>query len=238
MASKQNNSTIGHLEFTGAILKPFKLAWRFTLVYLSFGLTSMLITILVFKFWWDAPVETLQQIYENSLESARLGGSTVASHAAALSSEFSYWIFFKATLIHSLMDQLDNGPPLDRFGLAIAKATLIPLDSEVRVAMIAAKIYGIRVALFIMCIPFFIVAYAVGFCDGLVERYIRTVCGGRESAGLYHRAKYAQLGTVAICLTLFLLTPRFIDPRWLAPPIALLIGFFSRLQWKWYKKHL
>ncbi|MBK9705417.1 MAG: DUF4400 domain-containing protein, partial [Betaproteobacteria bacterium] len=65
-----------------------------------------------------------------------------------------------------------------------------------QVAMLATKLYGLRFALWLSAILPVALGYAVGMIDGLVERSIRRHSGGRESATLYHRAKYAIAGVI------------------------------------------
>jgi hypothetical protein len=88
-------------------------------------------------------------------------------------------------------------------------------------------------------LPLLLLLYMVGTVDGLVERAIRRSCGGRESASLYHRAKYLQmavlgLGGVALCG----LAGACGYGSCMQGLIGVVTGWLARQQWAFYKKHL
>jgi uncharacterized membrane protein len=107
-----------------------------------------------------------------------------------------------------------------------------------QVAMLATKLYGLRLALWLSAILPAVLGYAVGMVDGLVERSIRRYSGGRESATLYHRAKYAIAGAVGLWLFVFVCLPIPLEVSWCSWVAAGVIGVLSRLQWKYYKKYV
>ena len=55
--------------------------------------------------------------------------------------------------------------------------------------------------------PLLLLLYAVGAADGFTQRAIRRACGGRESASLYHRAKYLQLAVLGLGAVALLMWP-------------------------------
>ena len=59
--------------------------------------------------------------------------------------------------------------------------------------MVSTQCLGVRFATLMRFLPLLMLLYVAGTADGLTERGIRRSCGGRESASLYHRAKYLQL---------------------------------------------
>ena len=73
--------------------------------------------------------------------------------------------------------------------------------------------------------------------DGLVQRRIRQENASRESAGIYHRAKYWRTGIVSTSLILYLSTPFPISPLWLLIPVCGGAGMLY-LQAKYLKKYL
>ncbi|MBK7592021.1 MAG: DUF4400 domain-containing protein [Betaproteobacteria bacterium] len=107
-----------------------------------------------------------------------------------------------------------------------------------QVAMLATKLYGLRLALWLSAILPVALGYAVGMIDGLVERSIRRYSGGRESATLYHRAKYAIAGVVGLSLFVYVCVPMTFELQCGSWAMAALIGVLSRLQWKYYKKYV
>lgn len=74
--------------------------------------------------------------------------------------------------------------------------------------------------------------------DGLVERAIRRVSGGRESSSIYHRAKYLQILLVVTSMRIFLLLPSSIDFAAMASVALVIAAVMVRVQWSYYKKHL
>ena len=114
----------------------------------------------------------------------------------------------------------------------------VSLLPALQVAMLATKLCGLRLALWLSAILPIPLGYAVGMVDGLVERSIRRYSGGMESATLYHRAKYAIAGAVGLWLFVYVWVPMTFELRsssWMA---AAVIGLLSRLQWKYYKKYV
>ena len=80
--------------------------------------------------------------------------------------------------------------------------------------------------------------YAVGAADGLTERAIRRSCGGRESASLYHRAKYLQMVALGLGGVALLVWPGPVAWELCAGLIVILTAWLARQQWAFYKKHL
>ena len=89
-----------------------------------------------------------------------------------------------------------------------------------------------------MTTPMLALTYLVASTDGLVQRAIRRMSGGRESASLYHRAKHLQVALLVMCGAITLLTPLSIEPRWILEPGIAVLAILARLQWTYYKKHL
>jgi hypothetical protein len=96
----------------------------------------------------------------------------------------------------------------------------------------------LRLALWLSATLPVALGYVVGMIDGLVERSIRRCCGGRESATLYHRAKYAIAGVVGMWLFTYLCIPITLELQSGAWVTAGALGAMSRLQWKYYKKYV
>jgi hypothetical protein len=72
----------------------------------------------------------------------------------------------------------------------------------------------------------------------LTERAIRRPCGERESASLYHRAKYLQVVALGLGGVVLLVLPGPVAWELCAGLIVVLTGGLARMQWAFYKKHL
>lgn len=88
----------------------------------------------------------------------------------------------------------------------------------------------------------FIGLFALYLCipvltDGLVQRRIRQDNASRESAGIYHRAKYWRTGMVSCSLLGYLACPWPISPLWLLVPVGV-VSAMVYLQAKYLKKYL
>jgi integrating conjugative element membrane protein (TIGR03747 family) len=107
-----------------------------------------------------------------------------------------------------------------------------------KASMISSQLLGLRLGMLVCVLPALLLFYFIAFSDGIVERAIRRDCGGRESASIYHRAKYLQLTVLCIFTLLYLAWPT--PTIYPGAPIAfsVLIGLLARIQWKYYKKYL
>ena len=103
--------------------------------------------------------------------------------------------------------------------------------------MVGTQILAVRAAILVSLLPLALLAYAVALVDGLVGRNIRRVAGGRESATIYHRAKYFHLVALTVTIAGYLWWPAALSPQGL---FVLAIGFFAwllRTQCQYYKKY-
>ena len=108
----------------------------------------------------------------------------------------------------------------------------------IQVAMLGTQLFGVRLATLFMVLPLIALAYAVAMADGLVQRAIRRVSGGRESSSIYHRAKYLQLVLVVTIGAAFLVLPQPRNP-WALCVVSLAgEAILARFQWTYYKKHV
>ena len=112
------------------------------------------------------------------------------------------------------------------------------MREELAVAMLAAKLFGARLATAVTAVPLFLLAYSAFTLDGLAERLIRKACGGRESATIYHLAKHSHFALLPVLLAIYLCVPVHIDPLWVVLPAILVSGSLLRLQAKYFKKHV
>jgi hypothetical protein len=108
----------------------------------------------------------------------------------------------------------------------------------IEAAMMSTQLLGVRAGLLVRFAPLVLMLYVVGLADGLARRAVRRACAGHESAGLYHRAKCAQILVLGLGGSGLLVWPAQV--RWgLCVPLAgTLIGCLASLQWTYYKKHL
>lgn len=99
------------------------------------------------------------------------------------------------------------------------------------------KVTAIRLGNICLFIGLAVLLNLLALSDGLVMRAVRQKNASRESAGIYHRAKYWRTGITWISILLYLSLPLAIPPYLLALPIALCASL-TFLQAKYLKKYL
>lgn len=104
--------------------------------------------------------------------------------------------------------------------------------------MVGTQLLGVRAAILVRFAPPLVLLYTVGAADGLTRRAIRRACGGRESASLYHRAKYLQLAVLGLGGVALLMWPGRVHWELCALLGVMLTGGLASVQWAYYKKHL
>jgi hypothetical protein len=104
--------------------------------------------------------------------------------------------------------------------------------------MVGTQLLGVRAAILARFAPLLILLYVVGAADGFTQRAIRRTCGGRESASLYHRAKYLQVALLGLGGAGLLLWPGLVRWELCVPLGAALTGGLASVQWAYYKKHM
>ncbi len=236
MASKNTSFHDGPLA--GVLLSPLKLA---------FSLVLGLVVILVVA--WSIDWVFVSRVWTDGV--GRLRGLLAADlgHGIALAAlqgrgageitgpaNFLYGLVFEATGIHDMGLRFADPLALSIPDTVVRRSYLANREA-VETAMVGTQLLGVRFAILLRFLPLVLLLYAVGTGDGLTERAIRRSCGGRESASLYHRAKYLQmavlgLGGVALCVW-----PGAVAWERCAGFIVVLTGWLARHQCAFYKKY-
>jgi hypothetical protein len=111
-------------------------------------------------------------------------------------------------------------------------------EDYIRAAGAANLVFSLRTALLLAATPLAALLYAVAIIDGLSARAVRRACAGRESSGVYHRAKLAQIYVLAGAWMLYVCLPATIDPVVYALATAAALAVLARTQAAWVKKYL
>jgi len=120
----------------------------------------------------------------------------------------------------------------------VVRRSYLAHREAIETAMLGTQLLGVRFATFMRFLSLLLLLYAVGTADGLTERAIRRSCGGRESASLYHRAKYLQLVALGLGGLALLVWPEPVAWELCAALIVIVTRGLARMQWAVYKKHL
>ena len=237
MASR--NASFHERGFAGSLLAPLKGFALCALMLFALMLAAWVVDwVMVFKVWPDG-LARLQTILSEDLHRATQLGSGYSESPRFVTgmANLLYELLFKVTSIHDMGARFG-----ERAALAIpdtiARNTYIANFEAIQVAMVGTQLFGVRLATLLMATPLFALGYCVALADGLAQRAIRSVSGGRESASLYHRAKHLQVVLLAVGGTITLLLPASFDPLWISVPGVAALAIFTRLQWSYYKKHL
>ena len=148
-----------------------------------------------------------------------------------------YGLVFEVTGIHDMGLRFAEPSALSIPDTVILRSYLAHREA-IETAMLGTQLLGVRFATFLRFWPLLLVLYMVGAADGLTERAIRRSCGGRESASLYHRAKYLQLVALGLGGVVILVWPGTIAWVWVTTGMAASSAILARGQWVYFKKHL
>jgi integrating conjugative element membrane protein (TIGR03747 family) len=148
-----------------------------------------------------------------------------------------YRLIFGVSGLHEMGERFAESRALSIPDTVVRNAYLANYG-RIQLAMLSTQLFGVRLATLLAGVPLFALYYAVALADGLAERAIRRVRGGRESGSLYHRAKYLQRAVMVMTTTLFLLWPSSINFPAMAGIASGVAAVLARVQWSYYKKHL
>ncbi len=237
MASKNTSFHDGPLA--GVLLSPLKLA---------FSLVLALVVILVVA--WSIDWVFVSRVWPDGVDRLRILLAADLGHGIALAvrqgrgageitgpANALYGLVFEATGIHDMGLRFADGAALSIPDTVVRRSYLANREA-VETAMVGTQLLGVRFAILLRFLPLLLLLYMVGAVDGLVERAIRRSCGGRESASLYHRAKYLQMAVVGLGGAIVLVWPGPIGWLWVAVGMVASSSTLARSQWAYYKKHL
>jgi len=235
----RKNTSFHDGPVAGVLLSPLKLAFS-----LALGLVVILVVawsidwVFVSRVWPDRVVRL------RSLLAADLGhGIALAALQGRVAGEitgpanFLYGLVFEATGIHDMGLRFADGAALSIPDTVVRRSFLANREA-IETAMVGTQLLGVRFAILLRFLPLLLLMYAVGTVDGLTERAIRRSCGGRESASLYHRAKYLQMAVLGLAGVALSLWPGPVAWELCAGLIVVVTGGLGRQQWAFYKKHL
>jgi hypothetical protein len=217
-------------------LAPFRYLAYLTLLLAGLLFAAWVIdAILVFKIWADGmqPLEVAIATTAAAINGP-YGVPLLRAQGAAWANGLHHALFVASAIEQIIIADPHQLTPFDQ----TVQRLFVSMLPALNVAMLATKLHGLRLALWLSAIVPIALGYAVGMIDGLVERSIRRHSGGRESATLYHRAKYAIAGAVGSWLFVYVCIPMTFELKCGSWATAAVIGLLSRLQWMYYKKYV
>ncbi|TAL56896.1 DUF4400 domain-containing protein [Pandoraea sp.] len=231
MGRNKKGDSDGVREFFWVLHLGFDLAlWLAVISVLSVGAA-----LLAAHYWWHAdPVAGVEHLLGYYL------AQTTDPALARTCADGAYWSWFGWTGIDAAAREFALGLPASSAMGNIYRHTLFTnLYQPLTVAMMAMKLFGVRVAMLAMAAPAFGMALAAFLADGLAGRHIRREDGANESATRYHRAKrWFTFGMIPLTAIIWLVAPVRIPLVGLFLPVT---GFCALLIWnmaKYYKKYV
>jgi hypothetical protein len=221
------------------LLKPFKLAFAATLGLAGLLLVAWSVQWLHVEHVWPGRVEGLRTLLTAELaagaELAALQGT--AAWPVSYSANGLYALVFKVTGLHDMGQRFADGSSLS-IPDTVLRRTWVARQEEIEIAMLSTRLVGLRAGILIRFPPLLILLYAIGATDGVSQRAIRQAQAGRESASLYHRAKYAQVVVLVTSVVGVLMWPAPVSWEFCWLLVAVVIGVLAAGQWAFYKKHV
>jgi len=237
VASKSASFHEGPLA--GVLLSPLKLMFA-----LGMGLVGILLVawsidgVFVSRIWPDG-LDRLRSVLAEDLGHGVMLAARQGRGAGEITgpANFLYGVVFEATGIHDMGLRFSDGAALSIPDTVVRRSYLANREA-IETAMVGTQLLGVRFATLMRFLPLLLLLYAVGTADGLTERAIRRSCGGRESASLYHRAKYLQMAVLGLGGVTLVIWPGAVAWELCVGVILVVAGGLARQQWAFYKKHL
>lgn len=112
------------------------------------------------------------------------------------------------------------------------------LNNYLIASVYTVLVFGVRLIVLCLSLPFGVIALLVGLIDGLVRRDLRRFGAGRESGFIYHRAKACLLPLASLPWAAYLASPISISPLLLILPTTALLAIMTSITIANFKKHL
>jgi len=209
-------------------------AWLFSVVVEWIGLTFL---------WPDQGVNHSRHMFLTELTylndgfAERVIGFRPVTLAIWLSSSMYYWVFEWTRLVDLVEWSLI--PSSGGSDFRIAWANIVQWGNTYFLSAInTTQLFGVRLAVAMLCLPAFLMVGIAALTDGIVERELRRFGAGNESSFVYHNVKSWLRPTVIGALFLYLGMPISVHPNLIFVPALILYGGTIYLTSATFKKYL
>jgi hypothetical protein len=188
---------------------------------------------------WPQGVVRLRDLLASELECgvALAFRQTVSPVVITAPANLLYSIVFEATGVHDMGMRFARQHELT-IPDTIAQRGYQSTWEVLEAIMVGTQLLGVRVAIVARFAPLILLLYLVLAANGLSQRAIRRVCGGRESAGGYKLAKLLHVALLGLGGIGLLLWPGAVWWELCVPTGAVLTSGLAGVQCAYYKKHL
>lgn len=207
------------------LFAPFKAAYTTAIIILIIFGTSF-----VLQTWLHQPNLLAQELAHHELTAST--DTTIRADVAKAMYRGLSTVFFDWTGINHALSVSNPNDPAYKFQTYLIhnRQYLTHLDDTL-------KVVSIRIGNISLFWGLALLLSLLALVDGLVMRAVRQKNAGRESAGIYHRAKYWRVGIIWSSTLLYLCLPVYVSPYLLTIPVAA-CALMLFLQAKYLKKYL
>lgn len=201
----------------GALLGALLLSWLIEVI----GMTL---------FWYGEGAGHARSIYEAEVAYLSFRFSLPATDnqalvqwATSVQGTVHYWLF-EYTGVMALLEWLSD----QRFLLGEYFTALIYVT----------KTFTVRIAVTVLAIPLFALFAVWGFGEGLIRRDLRRFGVDKERGMIYHESKLWLFVIFVLPVIIYFSYPFEINPLWVFPPFALLLGLNCMIMMATLTKHI
>ncbi|WP_434778568.1 DUF4400 domain-containing protein [Neisseria sp. Ec49-e6-T10] len=219
------------------LIQPFKVAGIILfIVCIVFGTSIITQSYFSTESLLEQEVRTLEMTsgYSSILDSENEENSPPIN---VIASRYAYFalstVFFEWTQINKALKAQTEGDS----GYVFKQKYLVPHIDLLKQFDQTIKLISIRMGYLAFFGLFTLIIILIAVIDGFVARAIRQKNAGRESAGIYHRAKYWRSGIIWLSIVIYLAMPITISPILLIIPCTI-FALLVWLQAKFLKKYL
>ena len=164
-------------------------------------------------------------------------GYTPLEFATTTATHVDYWLF-EATFFRDILAwALITPPDAGNFRLSLAQ-TVDLLQSYIAAGITITQLFGVRLAIAVLCMPAFLLVGIAALIDGLVRRDIRRFSGANESSFIYHNVKPWVKPAFIGAWFIYLGIPVAMHPNLIFIPASLLFGLSIYITSAMFKKFL
>lgn len=220
-------------QLAAALLAPLRNALTVVLIFGVLLLAFWFVCLSLYFGSWGRDEAHLLALFRDALGDFAPGEPL--AHVAGVA-KFITDLLHRVLFVATGMDGVhpaNSGGQLDK----VVGSLMSQLGPSLRVVIVSTQVFGLRMASLAGMLPLVLLGYVVAHVDGNCERAIRRACAGRESANLYHRAKYMQYGLLGALLMATLCLPMHLDPVITMLLFVCAVTVLARVQWTYYKKY-
>ena len=219
------------------LLAPAKLFIGMTLALVGLLLMAWAVDLLCVVLLWPYRVGGLRSMLAEELAAGtaivvRQGGESSTLRGAA---NGIFGLLFEDTGILEMGYRFADPQSLS-IPNTVVRGAWVAHHEKLETIMLGTQLVGLRVSILARFIPLIALLQMVGVLEGLSRRAARRATADRESAYLYHRAKYGQLVALMLGSAVLIWWPSPLAWVPCGAGLATLASLLAAARWAFYKK--